>query len=52
MAAVLSRLLAAQRSDRQAAEVPLAYLARLQGAFGAAAGGSDLANPRPASSSS
>ena len=46
MAAVLSRLLAAQRSDRQAAEVPLAYLARLQGAFGAAAGGSDLANPQ------
>ncbi len=45
MAAVLSRLLAAQRRNRQAAEVPLAYLARLQGAFGAAAGGSDLANP-------
>ena len=45
MAAVLSRLLAAQRSHRQAAEVPLSYLARLQGAFGAAAEGAARADP-------
>jgi LuxR family maltose regulon positive regulatory protein len=33
MAAVLSRLIAAQRSDQQAARIPLACLARLQRAF-------------------
>ncbi len=33
MAAVLSRIIAAQRSDHDAAEIPLAYLARLQGAL-------------------
>ena len=35
MAALLSRLIAAQRTGRAAAEVPLGYLARLQRAFGA-----------------
>ena len=37
MAAALGRLIAAQRNDRQAAQVPLGYLARLQRAFGASA---------------
>jgi LuxR family maltose regulon positive regulatory protein len=41
MAAVLSRVLAAQRRHRQAAEIPLTYLAQLQSAFGAAAGSTD-----------
>ncbi len=45
MAAVLSRLIAAQRSDQEAA-VPLACLARLQRAFGGATGGGDVANPQ------
>jgi LuxR family maltose regulon positive regulatory protein len=36
MAALLARLIAAQRSGRAAAEVPLGCLARLQRAFGAA----------------
>ena len=35
MAALLGRLIAAQRTGRAAAEVPLGYLARLQRAFGA-----------------
>ena len=35
MAALLGRLIAAQRAGRQAADVPLGYLARLQRAFGA-----------------
>jgi LuxR family maltose regulon positive regulatory protein len=41
MAAVLGRLIAAQRSDQQAARIPLTCLARLQRAFddGRAAGG-------------
>jgi LuxR family maltose regulon positive regulatory protein len=34
MAAVLGRLIAAQRSDQRAARIPLACLARLQRAFG------------------
>ena len=34
MAAVLGRLIAAQRSDQHAARIPLACLARLQRAFG------------------
>ena len=34
MAALLGRLIAAQRTGRAAAEVPLGYLARLQRAFG------------------
>src|SRR5262249_1750347 len=34
MAALLARLIAAQRTGRAAAEVPLGYLARLQRAFG------------------
>jgi LuxR family transcriptional regulator, maltose regulon positive regulatory protein len=38
MAAIVSQLIAAQRSDPQAAKVPFAYLARLQRAF--AGGGS------------
>jgi LuxR family maltose regulon positive regulatory protein len=35
MAALLGRLIAAQRTGQAAAEVPLGYLARLQRAFGA-----------------
>jgi LuxR family transcriptional regulator, maltose regulon positive regulatory protein len=35
MAALLGRLIAAQRADQAAADVPLGYLARLQRAFGA-----------------
>jgi LuxR family maltose regulon positive regulatory protein len=35
MAALLGRLVAAQRAGRAAAGVPLGYLARLRGAFGA-----------------
>ena len=34
MAALLGRLIAAQRTGRAAAEIPLGYLARLQRAFG------------------
>ena len=52
MAAVLGRLIAAQRSDRQAARIPLACLARLQRAFddaraaGVAAGGAAATDSR------
>ena len=41
MAALLGRLIAAQRTGRAAAVVPLAYLARLQRAFAAGAPASD-----------
>ena len=48
MAAVLGRLIAAQRGDQQAARIPLACLARLQRAFdgGRAAGGGPAADSR------
>ena len=48
MAAVLGRLIAAQRSDQQAARIPLACLARLQRAFddGRAAGGAAATDSR------
>jgi LuxR family maltose regulon positive regulatory protein len=48
MAAVLSRLIAAQRSDREAAAVPLGCLARLQRAFdaGSATGGAAAPHAR------
>jgi LuxR family maltose regulon positive regulatory protein len=45
MAALLGRLIAAQRTDRAAAEVPLGYLARLQRAFGP---GRPARDPAPA----
>ncbi len=44
MAALLGRLIAAQRTGRAAAEVPLGYLARLQRAFAA---GPPASNPCP-----
>ena len=53
MAALLGRLIAAQRAGQAAADVPLGYLARLQRAFGTgpAAPGPGPAPPRcPASS--
>ena len=48
MAAVLGRLIAAQRGDQQAARIPLACLARLQRAFddGRATGGGPAVDPR------
>jgi LuxR family maltose regulon positive regulatory protein len=48
MAAVLGRLIAAQRSDQRAARIPLACLARLQRAFddGHATGGGATADSR------
>jgi LuxR family transcriptional regulator, maltose regulon positive regulatory protein len=48
MAAVFGRLIAAQRSDQEAAAVPLACLARLQRAFDAAsaAHGGPAPDPR------
>ena len=48
MAAVLGRLIAAQRGDQQAARIPLACLARLQRAFdgGRATGGGPAADSR------
>ena len=50
MAAVLARLIAAQRSDQTAAAVPLTCLARLQRAFGAShAAGGEEARPAQAS---
>jgi LuxR family maltose regulon positive regulatory protein len=50
LAAVLARLIAAQREDPQAAAIPLACLARVQRAFGPghAAGGGAATDPRPA----
>jgi len=45
MAALLGRLIAAQRTGRAAAEVPLGYLARLQRAFGT---GRSARDPVPA----
>jgi LuxR family maltose regulon positive regulatory protein len=50
LAAVLARLIAAQRADPQAAAIPLACLARVQRAFGPedAAGGGAATDPRTA----
>jgi LuxR family maltose regulon positive regulatory protein len=45
MAELLGRLIAAQRADQTAARVPLAFLARLQRAFGEAGA---VPGPRPA----
>jgi LuxR family maltose regulon positive regulatory protein len=49
MAAVLGRLIAAQRSDQRAARIPLACLARLQRAFGTghATGGARVRRQTP-----
>ena len=47
MAALLSRLIAAQRADRAAADVPLGYLARLQRALDAEAALADPGQDRP-----
>ena len=46
MSVLLGRLIAAQRTDRQAAEIPLACLARVQRAFGSGAAGNGAANSR------
>jgi LuxR family maltose regulon positive regulatory protein len=45
MAALLGRLIAAQRAGQAAAEVPLGYLARLQRAFGPGQPAHDPAPP-------
>ena len=47
MAALLSRLIAAQRADRAAADVPLGYLGRLQRALDAEAALADPGQDRP-----
>ena len=47
MAALLGRIIAAQRASRAAAQVPLACLARLQRAFDAGAARADRARDRP-----